>query len=114
MLASSSLHPMAVAGALSQAQAEPALHRGPLRTLFQDLVGRPPFESERATWSGKPKMELVEFAIGSEEFWANWMEEQLYYFLLIDGFRPPAEGVRSLPGQMTRGDIGAREVLHRI
>ncbi len=69
---------------------------------------------EREVWLNRPRADLVDQALGAEEFWGNWLEEQLYFFLLIDNFRPTGEGVQGIPAQLALGDLGAREALHRI
>ena len=85
-----------------------------LRRVFMDLVGRPPFASEREEWMGRSREELVNALLSEREFWENWLEDQLYYFLLVDGFRPRAEGVVSLPVDLAERRIGVIESLHRI
>lgn len=90
------------------------LDPGSLRRLFLDLLGRPPYPDESKVWSERERPELVAEVLSSEEFWANWLEEQLYYFLLIDNFRPTTEGVRSIPAELAGGTLGVREALHRI
>lgn len=90
------------------------LDAGSLRTLSLDLIGRPPFAGERATWTGRPRSEMVDAVLSAEEFWRHWLDEQLYYFLLIDNFRPTTEGVQALPAQLADGSIGVLEALHRI
>jgi len=98
----------------AQEPARAPLDPGSLRCLFLDLFGRPPFEAERAIWIGKPRSEVVDSALGTLEFWRTWLDEQLFYFLLIDNFRPATEGVQALPAQLAEGSIGALEALHRI
>jgi hypothetical protein len=85
-----------------------------LRRVFLDLLGRPPLDGERATWMGRPMEELVVSLLATEAHWRNWMEEQLYYFLLIDNFRPVAEQLQVLPAALTSGEVGVREALLRI
>jgi hypothetical protein len=85
-----------------------------LRRLFLDLVGRPPYAEERAAWTGKERLDLIEWALASEEFWRNWLEEQLYYFLLIDSFRPTTEAVQTIPAMLVDGRIDFDEALHKI
>ncbi len=58
--------------------------------------------------------ELLDEVIGSEDFWKNWLDEQLYYFLLIDNFRPTSDRVLALPADLALERIGARDALHRI
>lgn len=85
-----------------------------LRRIFLDLIGRPPMVSERAEWMGRRREDLVIALLSEREFWENWLEDQLYYFLLVDGFRPRTEGVASLPEELAEGRVGVIESLHRI
>ena len=85
-----------------------------LRALFLDLYGRPPFESERAVWLGQPRAQLVEEALSAPEVWRNWLEEQLYYFFLIDNFRPETERIAGLPDALAAGKLDVRTATHRI
>ena len=48
------------------------------------------------------------------ELWGNWLDEQLYYFLLIDNFRPESESIRALPGELARGELDVVSAIHRI
>jgi hypothetical protein len=91
-----------------------ALDPAALRAAFLDLVGRPPYAAERETWAGRPLVELVDALLGSEESWAHWLEEQLYYFFLIDNFRPESERVSALPPLLAEGKLDVRDAIHRI
>ena len=104
------------AGQSEQTRAEPALalDDGALRALYLDLVGRPPFSHERAHWLGLGRHELLDALLGSEAFWEHWYEEQLYYFLLIDNFRPRSERLRELPADLAQGRLTVRDAIHRI
>lgn len=84
------------------------------RALAIDLLGRPPLAEERKDWSQRPRAEVVQELLGRQEFWQNWLEEQLYYFLLIDNFRPETEGVTALPEALAEGKLGVIEALHRV
>ena len=90
------------------------LDSGRLRAIFFDLFGRPPLRAERGRWLGRGAGELLDESLGSVAFWENWLEEQLYYFLLIDNFRPASEKVRAVPTDLAHGRIGVRDALHRI
>lgn len=92
----------------------PLMDASSLRRMFLDLLGRPPLEGERSEWSGRARVALVDAILPREEFWQNWVDEQLYYFLLVDNFRPTTEGVRTLPSLLAQGKLGVREALHRI
>jgi hypothetical protein len=97
-------------------EAEPAraLDDGSLRAVFLDLLGRPPYPEERAHWLGKGRHELCDALIGSEDFWRQWYEEQLYYFLLIDNFRPETERLRTTPAALAAGKLHVRDAIHRV
>lgn len=88
-------------------------HRG-LRGVFFDLVGRPPYAAEAEAWHGKALHELVDHLLGEPETWEHWWEEQLYYFLLVDTFRPADESLAEVPGKIAAGRLSVRDGLHRI
>lgn len=96
--------------------AEPALvlDARRLRALHMDLLGRPPLENERERWLGRGAYELLDLLLGSEDAWRHWFEEQLYYFLLIDNFRPETERVVAIPEDLAARRIDVREAIHRI
>lgn len=90
------------------------LDSGLLRAAYMDLYGRPPYGAERRQWLGGELADLSVHLIGSREFWNHWLDEQLYFFLLIDNFRPESERVRKIPPQMAARRLGVRDALHRI
>ena len=59
-------------------------------------------------------VELLDRYLGSASFWRSWLEDELYYFLLIDNHRPPAERVESITDDLVAGRLDARGALHRI
>ena len=85
-----------------------------LRVLYLELFGRPPYDTEREHWLGRSLPELLDEHIGSPEFWRHWYEEQLYYFLLVDNFRPETDALKELPAKLAQGEFDVRTVLHRI
>ncbi len=91
-----------------------ALDDRTLRVVYLDLVGRPPFANERSLWRGKTFDELLSNLVPSSEFWNWWLEEQLYYFLLIDNFRPETPRVAALPDDLANDKLDVREAIHRI
>jgi len=91
-----------------------ALGPGRLRSLFLDLLGRPPFEAERARWLGRGTHELLDELLGTAPFWRHWLDEQLYYFMLIDNFTPRGEGVDALLAGLVADRLSVRDALHRI
>jgi hypothetical protein len=99
-----------------QTEAVPAyvLDARRLRTAFLDLYGRPPFTDERRVWEGRGMSELLDVALRDPAFWQNWFDEELYYFLLIENFRPTSERVLSVPEALAEGGLCVRDALHRI
>jgi hypothetical protein len=77
-------------------------------------MGRPPLAGERARWLGHSRVELIDWALATTECWENWLDEQLFFFLLVDNFRPTSDGVTAIPTLLTEGAIGVGEALHRI
>jgi hypothetical protein len=87
---------------------------GDLRAVSMDLLGRPPFANELEPWVGKSRDAYVEHLLGNESFWRHWWAEQLYYFMLIDTFRPRTDDVNEVPIKMSEGRLTVRDALHRI
>lgn len=85
-----------------------------LRALCVDLYGRPPSAEERGDWIGRPRKAFVEHAFGTEEAWRHWLDEQLYYFMLIDRFRPVGTTLDELPRLLAKRAMPLRDALHRI
>lgn len=85
-----------------------------LRAVYMDLLGRSPAQAERETWSGRQFADLTGALIRGREFWEHWIQEQLYYFLLIDNFRPQADRVVEIPELLQEDRIGVRDAIHRI
>lgn len=92
----------------------PALDERGLRTALLTLLGRPPFGPERERWLGRAMVELLDDLLGSAEAWRHWYDEQLYYFLLVDNFRPATEMAQAIPAELAAGRLDVREALHRI
>lgn len=88
-------------------------HRG-LRCVFFDLVGRPPYVEEAEKWLGSALHELVDHLLAAPETWRHWWEEQLYYFLLVDTFRPADSSLAEVPVKIAEGRLSVRDGIHRI
>ncbi|HIG10150.1 MAG: hypothetical protein ABGY71_10575 [bacterium] len=101
---------------LQQTEAPPAraLGLGVLRTLYMDLLGRPPFSAEIQAWRGRGRREWLDSVLGSFEFWEHWLGEQLYFFFLIDNFRPTSEALGNLSRKLDLGQLSVRDAVHRI
>ena len=59
-----------------------------LRAVYLDLAGRSPLPEEQQGHLGRTRAEVLQSLAGSLPFFQHFYEEQLFYFLLIDNFRP--------------------------
>ncbi len=86
-----------------------------VRALYLDTLGRTPTADELELASLGRTSVLLRSLCGSEEFWEQWYEEELYYFLLVDNFRPedPPDGER-LPQRLRRGDLQLLDAVRTI
>ncbi len=85
-----------------------------LRSLSLDLLGRPPLRAEYERWRTFERAQLLDELLAGREFWAHWLDEQLYYFLLINNFRPEQERLVAIPGDLHEKRLDVREAVHRI
>lgn len=97
-------------------QAAPArqLDHGMLRSVYFDLLGRPPFRAETDAWLGKGLHELLDELIASPEHWSAWYGQQLFHFLLIDNFTPQSQRVLALPASLAAKRLDVRDAIHQI
>jgi hypothetical protein len=85
------------------------------RALYLDAVGRTPDEGElELATLGRPSL-LLRTLCGSDEFWQQWYEEELFYFLLVDNFRPEekvqGEGI---PEQLASGELNLLNAVRAV
>jgi hypothetical protein len=85
-----------------------------LLRLCYDLLQRGPTDAERRSYLGLDVAILVKRLLGSREAKSEWFEEQLYYFLLLDRFRPGGESVDRIPTRLQKGDLDARSATAEI
>jgi len=97
-----------------QAPPEAAIDARSLRALSFDLLGRPPLESEWKRWCSLTRSRLLDELVGSSDFWTQWFEEQLYYLLLVNNFRPQQERLAAVPRDLFEKRLDVREAIHRI
>jgi hypothetical protein len=85
-----------------------------LQRLCYDLVQRGPTEAERRNFVGAEVGAVVPRLLQSREAKAEWFEEQLYYFLLLDQFRPRGEAIDRIPARLQKGELDARAAIAEI
>lgn len=85
-----------------------------LRAVCIDLLGRPPVASEREAWLGRPLGSVLDQLWATDSTWKHWLDEQLYFFMLIDQFRPVGTSLDELPERLVKGSMTTGEALHRI
>ena len=98
---------------------EPAVSTAPpdarfLRSVAIDLLGRPPLRPEYERWRSASRARFLDELCASRDLWAHWYEEQLYYFLLINNFRPEQERLAAIPAELEARRLDVREAVHRI
>jgi hypothetical protein len=84
------------------------------RELFLDLQGRTPTEEELARWAALPVEQRVDKLLAAPETWRNWVDEEAFYFLLIDQFRPVSDRLAAVPDRLAKGETTFREVHHEF
>ncbi|HVY61190.1 MAG TPA: hypothetical protein VHF22_06020, partial [Planctomycetota bacterium] len=85
-----------------------------IRRRYLDLFGRGPTEAEVLAAAKQTDEQQVDAMLASVEFWRSWYEDELFYFLLIDQFRPTGEPLASMPERLARGECTARDALAEI
>jgi hypothetical protein len=85
-----------------------------LQRLCYDVLQRGPSAGEQKAYVGAEVPAVVERLLGSREAMGAWFEEELYYFLLIDNFRPRGEGIDRIPLRLQRGELTARDAIAEI
>lgn len=88
--------------------------RRAIRRRYLDLLGRGPSEAEVLAAAQSGEEGAVDRLLASEDFWRHWYEDELFYFLLIDQFRPTSEPLISLPARLAKGQADPRAALEEI
>jgi hypothetical protein len=95
------------------AQVDSATRRA-VRQLYLDLWGRTPADDELARLAALPHERRVDALLDTEETWRNWLEDEAFYFLLIDQFRPVSDRVAAIPAAMREGRMSFRDAHQTI
>ncbi len=93
---------------------DPAARRRFARALFFDLRGRGPTPAEMQEALGREAEEQVDRMLSDPATWEAWLDRELYYYLLIDRFRPTSDRVRALPERLALGAGTAKEATREI
>jgi hypothetical protein len=92
----------------------PAEARRRARTLFFVLRGRGPTPEERDALAALPHADAVDRLLADPATWEAWLDRELWYFLLIDRFRPVSDRVTALPARLARGEATAKDAVREI
>lgn len=85
-----------------------------LRRATQDILQRTPSPAELRTYLGAPIGMVVQRLFRQLEAMDVWLEEELFYFLLLDRFRPLTKAIRSLPKRMQQKKTNVRNATLEI
>jgi hypothetical protein len=85
-----------------------------LRRLTQDLLGRTPSPAEAKSFLGAAPLTVVQRLLASLEAMQVWLEEELYFFLLIDNFRPKTKIIESIPQRLKDRNLTIPEAMTEI
>lgn len=85
-----------------------------LRALALDLFGRSPLPSEQDAARGQTRRAVATAWAGCAAFFRNFYENELFYFLLIDNFRPSTALFEELPGRLESRQMSVKEALRQL
>ena len=85
-----------------------------IRRLYLDLLCRTPSAAEYSAGAALTNEELIDRVLAHPERWITWYEDELYFMLLLDDFRPPEDRIRNLPGRLAAGQVTSKDALAEI
>lgn len=85
-----------------------------VRRLYMDLLWRSPTLEELARHHARSQEQTVDELLRSEECWSAWYESQLYYFLLLDQFRPKEGPIPQIPARIAKGELTVPRALEEV
>lgn len=84
------------------------------RAAWFDLRGRGPTPEElKAAVSLEPGA-LVDRLLADPATWESWLDRELYFYLLIDRFRPVSDRVLALPARLASGEATVKDATREI
>jgi hypothetical protein len=84
------------------------------RAAWFDLRGRGPTPEELAAAVSVEPAVLADRLLADPATWEAWLDRELYYYLLIDRFRPVSDRVLALPARLASGDATVRDATREI
>lgn len=85
-----------------------------IRRVHLDLLCRTPSDDEYRRAAALSVEELVDRVMANPERWGAWYEDELYFMLLLDDFRPPEDRMRDLPGRLAAKSVTWKDALTEI
>ncbi len=85
-----------------------------VRKVYFDCFGRGPTDLELLIASGQDRKSFVQSMVRSLEFYQTWYDQELFYFLLLDNFRPSTPVLVAIPSRLQNGQISVRDALQEI
>ena len=82
--------------------------------MAMDVLQRSLGQREIQAYLDAPVEMVVPRVLGTLEAMEVWFDEELFYFLLLDNFRPSGELVEDIPRRLRREEMSARDVLGEI
>lgn len=101
------------APAATSATVDSATRRA-VRQVYLDLWGRAPTDEELVRLAPLSHEARIDALLDTEEAWRNWLEDEAFYFLLIDQLRPVSDRVAAIPAAMRDGRTHFRDAHRTI
>ena len=85
-----------------------------LRALYLDTTARTPLPAEWESAHGRSRQQVISELVGALPHFEGFYEEELFYFLLVDNFRPATEAFATLPQRLAQRRICVRDAIRQI
>jgi pSer/pThr/pTyr-binding forkhead associated (FHA) protein len=85
-----------------------------IREAHFDLIGRSPRPAEVQKSAAESRAEMVRRLSRSVEHYEAWFDDELYYFLLLENFRPATPRMLSIPRRLAEGALTVPDAIHEI
>ncbi|MBK8974415.1 MAG: hypothetical protein IPM29_00670 [Planctomycetes bacterium] len=93
---------------------EPLADANYVRRVAHDTLQRGPDPRELRSTVGMPVARVARYFLRLRESMEQFVEEELYYYLLIDRFRPATRNVAELPERLSQGTVDVRAATAEI